>query len=274
MLFWATLDTDILGPNVYGSGSLDSYLPNTRADNAIAYKGKFGGLTAGATYSFGRDTVNAGPSPSGTNCAGENPADVRACREWSAMLMYETNWWGLSAAYDSLRGGPGAFGGLTKSSLTDNRLSLGGYMLLANTKLGAGWLRRDNGGSPTPKSDLLYAGASYDITPPSTWPAGLLAEVPQQRQQGLAVRHPRHLRLQQAHLGLRHRRLHRQRRAARAIGQRRRRGFQSRTRREPARRDDRHQARVLSAGKARKTAARAACGARGFSEAMREQARA
>ncbi|AOY95316.1 hypothetical protein BKK79_26430 [Cupriavidus sp. USMAA2-4] len=165
MLFWATLDTDILGPNVYGSGSLDSYLPNTRADNAIAYKGKFGGLTAGATYSFGRDTVNAGPSPSGTNCAGENPADVRACREWSAMLMYETNWWGLSAAYDSLRGGPGAFGGLTKSSLTDNRLSLGGYMLLANTKLGAGWLRRDNGGSPTPKSDLLYAGASYDITP-------------------------------------------------------------------------------------------------------------
>ena len=54
-----------------------------------------------------------------------------------------------------------------QSSLTDNRLSLGGYMLLANTKLGAGWLRRDNGGSPT-KSDLLYAGASYDITPPST----------------------------------------------------------------------------------------------------------
>ena len=38
MLFWATLDTDIPGPNVYGSGSLDSYLPNTRADNAIAYR--------------------------------------------------------------------------------------------------------------------------------------------------------------------------------------------------------------------------------------------
>ncbi len=45
MLFWATLDSDILGPNVYGSGSLDSYLPNTRADNAVSYKGTFGGVT-------------------------------------------------------------------------------------------------------------------------------------------------------------------------------------------------------------------------------------
>ncbi|MFC4520212.1 porin [Cupriavidus pinatubonensis] len=165
MLFWATLDTDILGPNVYGSGSLDNYLPNTRADNAISYKGKFGGLTAGATYSFGRDTVNAGPSPSGTNCVGETPGDSRACREWSAMLMYETNWWGVSAAYDSLRGGPGAFGGLTRSSMTDNRLALGGYMLLSNTKIGLGWIHRNNDGSPTPKSDLIHGGASYDITP-------------------------------------------------------------------------------------------------------------
>ncbi|WER50060.1 porin [Cupriavidus sp. WKF15] len=165
MLFWATLDSDILGPNVYGSGSLDSYLPNTRADNAISYKGTFGGLTLGATYSFGRDAVNAGPSPGGTNCAGENPADKKACREWSAMIQYATNWWGVHTAYDSLRGGPGAFAGLTNSNLKDDRLSVGGYMILARTKLGAGWLRRDNDGSATRISDLYYAGASYDITP-------------------------------------------------------------------------------------------------------------
>jgi len=165
MLFWATLDSDILGPNVYGSGSLDSYLPNTRADNAVAYKGTFGNLTIGGTYSFGRDTANAGPSPSGTNCAGENPADKKACREWSALVQYSTSWWGVHTAYDSLRGGPGAFGGLTNSNLTDDRLSVGGYMLLERTKLGAGWIRRDNEGSPTPISDLYYAGASYDITP-------------------------------------------------------------------------------------------------------------
>jgi predicted porin len=165
MFFWATLDSDILGPNAYGSGSLDSYFPNARADNAIAYKGKFGGLTVGATYSFGRDTVNAGPSPSGANCAGENPADSSACREWSALLQYETSWWAVSAAYDSLRGGPGAFGGLTSSALKDDRLALGGYMLLQNTKIGLGWIARRNGALATPRSNLFYGGAAYDITP-------------------------------------------------------------------------------------------------------------
>ncbi|MCL9850860.1 porin [Ralstonia solanacearum P673] len=164
MLFWATLDTDLLGPNAYGFSSLDSYLPNARADNAIAYKGKFGGLTVGATYSFGRDTVNAGPSPSGTNCAGENPADSLACREWSAMLMYETGRWGVSAAYDSLRGGPGAFAGLTSSSLKDDRLALGGYALFDNARIGLGWIGRRNGALVTPRSDLFYAGAAYDVT--------------------------------------------------------------------------------------------------------------
>lgn len=173
MLFWARLDTDILTSNVYGIGSLDSYIPNARADNAISYRGKFGGLSVGATYSFGRDVANAGPGPAGTNCAGENPADSRACTEWSAMLMYETDWWGLSAAYDSLRGGPGAFAGLTRSSLTDDRLSLGGYMLLPKAKLGAGLLRRNNEASATPRSDLWFAGAAYDVTPAFT----LAAEV-------------------------------------------------------------------------------------------------
>ncbi|NUA26342.1 porin [Cupriavidus basilensis] len=168
MLFWATLDPDILGPNVYGSGSLDSYLPNARADNAVSYKGTFGGFTVGATYSFGRDTVNAGPSPAGTNCAGENAADSKQCREWSALLQYDNKWWGVAAAYDSLRGGPGAFGGLTKSNLTDDRLSLNGYVLLSKTKMGLGVIRRDNDGSPTPRSDLWYAGLAYDITPAFT----------------------------------------------------------------------------------------------------------
>lgn len=168
MTFWGLLDSDILGPNVYGSGSFDSYLPNSRADNAVTYKGTFGGLTVGGSYSFGRDAVNAGPSPVGTNCGGENPADKSACREWSAMIQYATTSWGVSAVYDSLRGGPGAFGGLTKSSLKDDRISLGGYVILDRTKIGAGLIRRDNEGSITPRSDLWYGGASYDITPAVT----------------------------------------------------------------------------------------------------------
>lgn len=164
MLFWAMAEPDMLGPNIFGSGSLDSYIPNTRADNAVSYKGTFGGLTVGATYSFGRDTVNAGPSPAGTNCAGENAADSRACREWSALLKYDAQRWSVGVAYDSLRGGPGAFGGLTSSALTDDRLSVNGYFMLGEAKIGGGWLRRDNRASTTPLSDLYYAGVSYPIT--------------------------------------------------------------------------------------------------------------
>lgn len=165
MTFWSTLDSDILGPNIYGANSLDSYRPNARADNAIAYKGVFGGLTVGATYSLGRDTVNAGQNPAGTNCAGENPADKQACREWSVMLRYDASKWGIATAYDSLRGGAGAAAGLTSSSLKDDRLHFGGYMLLGDAKIGIGGTFRNNEGSPTSRSQLYYAGVAYDVTP-------------------------------------------------------------------------------------------------------------
>lgn len=165
MLFWAMAEPDMLGPNIFGSGSFDTYLPNARADNALSYKGTFGGVTIGATYSFGRDSVNAGPSPAGTNCAGESAADKSACREWSVLLKYDTSSWSVGAAYDSQRGGSGAFGGLTRSELKDDRLSINGYFMLGQAKIGGGWLRRNNEGSPTPISDLYYLGTSFPITP-------------------------------------------------------------------------------------------------------------
>lgn len=161
MLFWATLDADMLGPNTFGSSSLDSYLANPRTDNAISYKGTFGGVTIGATYSFGRDAA-----PAGAACAGENPADRNACREWSALLGYSTSAWGVAVAYDSLRGGAGAAGGLTSSGLKDDRLSLSGYASVGKAKLGGGWIRRDNdANAATPRSDLWYGGLSYAVTP-------------------------------------------------------------------------------------------------------------
>lgn len=169
MLFWSMLDADILGPHLHGSSSLDSYIPNARADNAVAYRGTFGGLTVGATYSLGRDAVNAGPSPAGTNCAGESAADGKTCREWSAMVKYDGASWGAALAIDELRGGPGAFGGLTSSGLKDRRVSANGYGRLGALKLGAGWLRRDNeGNAAAPRSDLWYAGAAYAVTPALT----------------------------------------------------------------------------------------------------------
>lgn len=167
MMFWALLDSDLMGPSAFGSAALDYTIPNSRADNAVSYRGKFGGLTVGGTYSFGRDAAVAPPSPSSANCAGETAGDARACREWSALLMYEASGFGVAAVYESTRGGPGAFGGLTSSAKSDNRLSLSGYWLISDgAKAGAGWLRHNNDGMPaTPRSDLFWTYLSYDITP-------------------------------------------------------------------------------------------------------------
>ena len=164
MLYWSILDADILGTNIYGSGSLDAYIPNARADNAVTYRGTFLGLTVGATFSLGRDGVNAG-SPAGTNCAGES-SDARECREWSALLKYDRPSWGAALAFDEIRGGPGAFANLTSSSLRDRRLSVNGYVDLASVRVAAGLVRRDNDGSAVaPGSDLWYLGALYAPTP-------------------------------------------------------------------------------------------------------------
>lgn len=167
MLYWSQLDADILGPAMYGSGSLDSYLPNSRVDNSIAYKGSFNGFTVGATYSFGRDATSATTAtPSATNCPGESSTDSKACRQWSVLAKYDTASWGVSAAVDELRGGSSTtFGGLTSSALTDRRSTVAGWAKFGNVKLGAGVIDRKNEGSTTtPKSQLWYLGASYPVT--------------------------------------------------------------------------------------------------------------
>ena len=169
MLFWSQLDADILGPNAYGSGSLDSYLPNARVDNTVAYKGTFSGFTVGGTYSFGRDSVNAGPSPSGTNCAGESATDSSACRQWSVLGKYDTKTWGIALAVDEIRGGTGAFAGLTDSSMKDRRSTVAGWAKVGDVKLGGGLIARSNDATPTTRrSNLWYVGASYAVTPAFT----------------------------------------------------------------------------------------------------------
>lgn len=171
MIFLSMLDADVIGPAVYALGSLDSYIPNARADNSLAYRGTFSGLTVGAEYSFGRDAVNAGPSPAGTNCAGESATDSRACRQWSAMVKYDSAVWGAALAYDRQNGRGTTsstdlvFGNLNASSKSDSRLGVNGYVKLAGAKLGAGLIRRDNDGDAAkPRSNLWYVGASYPIT--------------------------------------------------------------------------------------------------------------
>lgn len=165
MFFWSILDSYLMGPNVYSIAAVDSYIPNARVDNALAYRGTFNGFTIGADYSLGRDVVNAGPSPGGTNCAGENPTDAQQCRQWSAMIKYDSASWGAALVTDKQHGGPGAFAGLATSSMTDTRTMVNGYLKLGNTKIGGGVIRRNNDGSPTPRSNLYYLDASYLVTP-------------------------------------------------------------------------------------------------------------
>lgn len=171
MLFWSLEEADILGPNLYGSSSLDAALPNARTDNTISYKGRFGAFTVGATYSFGRDVVDAGPSPAGTNCPGEDASDHKACKAWSALVKYDASNWGAALGLDRDYGrsvGPlpdAVFGGLDSSAKSDTRVSANGWLKIDNVKLGAGLVRRTNDGDALkPKSDLWYAGVSYPLT--------------------------------------------------------------------------------------------------------------
>jgi predicted porin len=167
-IFQSTFDVDVFAASQYGLGQLDPAIPNGRHDNSIAYKGTFKGLTVAATYSFGRDTSSAG-GPAATNCPGESASDGDQCREWSALLRYDAPAWGLEGAYDRIHGGPLAAAGLNSSGLTDSRLHLAGYAKAGAWKIGAGVLARDNEASATtPRSNMVYVGATYRVNPALT----------------------------------------------------------------------------------------------------------
>lgn len=179
MTFWAITDADALGPDIYGGvGSIDAYIPNARSDNTVAYKGTFGGFTAGATYSFGRDSTGTGNSPGQGTCAGSIPGNAQACRQWSAMLRYDAASFGVAASYDEQHGGPGAaanfFNGaapipLTNSSDKDSRTQLNGYFKVGSFKFGGGWLGRfvdtSSPGVPDVHSNIYYLTGTYFATP-------------------------------------------------------------------------------------------------------------
>jgi len=162
MTYIAGLKADILGPNIYGTGSIDSYLPNARSDNAIGYLGTFSGVTVGGTYSFGRDTSSAG-GPSATNCAGEVAGNPSACRQITGLLAYDSDskTFGVAAAYDKMNGGSGASAPLTSADYSDRRLTLNGYALFGDLKIGAGLENRKIAAAANQTSNMYFIGASY-----------------------------------------------------------------------------------------------------------------
>lgn len=164
MRYYGMLDADIFAASQQGLGSLDSGIPNARADNSVSYRATVGAVTAGVNFSTGRDTVSAN-NPTATNCPGEAAADHKQCREWSAMAKYDGGSWGVVGAYERQYGGTAAtYGGLTSSKLTDTRYTLNAYTKVGATRYGAGWLRRINDASATPKSNLYWAVLATPLT--------------------------------------------------------------------------------------------------------------
>ncbi|GAB5101253.1 porin [Caballeronia sp. HLA56] len=187
MSYWAIVDADQLGPDIYGGvGSIDSYIPNARSDNTVAYKGTFSGVTIGGAYAFGRDSAGTGNSPGQGTCAGAIPGNFNACRQWSVLLRYDASAFGIAASYDEQRGGPGAaaniFNGTTPIPLTnggdkDARTQINGYFKVGQLKVGGGWLgRRVETVSPTladVRTDIFYLTGTYFITPAVVVDAGV-----------------------------------------------------------------------------------------------------
>lgn len=177
MLFYAMLPTDPMGPNIYALGSMDPYLASMRYDNSVAWRGKFGGFSAGALYSFARGvksgiiSTQSGAPGAGT-CAGE-VAGSNQCRGWSVMAGYDDAQWGVSGAIDKQYGGTGAaapfFDGsapiaFTNSGDTDQRNNLGAYVKFGPTKIMGGWLgRKVETSARSVSSKAYYLGASYAV---------------------------------------------------------------------------------------------------------------
>jgi len=145
---------DTMGPSVHSMGLLDSYLPNARLDNAISYRGTFENITVGTTVSLGRDAVD---SPAAGGCP-PSSTDNKACRAYSGVLQYATSKWAIAGTFERDYGGTGPNTPLPLSSQTDTRNILSGWVQLSTTKLGAGIIHRDNEGSVTPISNIVFAG--------------------------------------------------------------------------------------------------------------------
>src|SRR5690606_28663670 len=137
MLMRSMLGADFLGPNAYGLGSLDNYIPNARMDNAITYMGNFSGFKFGAAYARGRDgsgdsSVPGGAGPANSDC-GVDYHDQSACGAYSAYVGYDAANWGVAGGYDVIRGsgddttGPTNWNRLERDE-KDRRWTINGYV--------------------------------------------------------------------------------------------------------------------------------------------------
>ncbi|CAG9182899.1 porin [Cupriavidus respiraculi] len=127
----------------------------SRADNAVKYVGKFGGLTASALYSFQRD----GAEVAGSNVFG---------REMGALLSYSAGPFSIGAAYDDLH-----VGTPTAQDPVIRRATVAGTYAFGPAKafVGYRWAKAYDGAvlpgatGGSSSSNLYWAGLAYQMTP-------------------------------------------------------------------------------------------------------------
>ena len=166
MLSTSLSKADVIGPSIHSAINSDPYINNARTDNSIGYLGAFSNFTVGATYSFGRDTSSAGGAP-GSNCPGEVAGNLRACRQVTALLGYDTGSVGVATAYDIMYGNTGATNvsgpanPLISSSYNDERFVFNGYFRLGAAKIGMGLIDRKTHAAKETGTQLSFLGVSY-----------------------------------------------------------------------------------------------------------------
>lgn len=176
MTITSMLSLDSIGPGIYGIGSFDGYLTIPRADNAVTYQVSASGITFGASYSFGRDSTGTGNTPGEGTCAGSPGSSD--CHDWSVVLEYDAQNFGLVASYEQENGGAASaanfFDGVApfptpRSADEDTHLVAGAYAKVGDLKIGAGWVHRrlsiDTPGEADVESNLFFLGSTYFITP-------------------------------------------------------------------------------------------------------------
>lgn len=144
-----------VGPK-YSLNSVDSGF-NGRADNAIKYTGKFGGLTATTFYSTGRDSTVAGST--------EVPGNYKIGRNFGAGLAYNAGAFSIGTAYDQYQGNIAA-----TDDRAVKRLAFGGSYDFGVAKLFAGyrWMRDDGvatAATASTRNNVYWLGGLYRVTP-------------------------------------------------------------------------------------------------------------
>ncbi|RZT39439.1 porin [Cupriavidus agavae] len=141
-----------VGPK-YSLNSVDSAF-NGRADNALKYTGKFGGLTTTAFYSTGRDNN------------GEVPGNYEAGRNFGAGVAYTAGGFSIGTAYDQYQGGVAP----QVSDRAVKRLAVGTSYDFKVAKVFAGyrWMRDDGiatVATAASRNNVYWLGGLYRVTP-------------------------------------------------------------------------------------------------------------